>query len=56
MKRNSYRLFLEDILEAINKIERYIKLSCYKWIFETLTNSKKENTGDSYVHCNSSNN
>ena len=25
MKRNSYRLFLEDILEAINKIERYIK-------------------------------
>jgi len=25
MKRNSYQLFLEDILEAINKIERYIK-------------------------------
>jgi uncharacterized protein with HEPN domain len=25
MKRNSYRLFLEDMLEAINKIERYIQ-------------------------------
>jgi len=25
MKRNSYQLFLEDILEAMNKIERFIK-------------------------------
>jgi uncharacterized protein with HEPN domain len=29
MKRNSYRLFVEDMLEAMNKIERYIKGSTY---------------------------
>lgn len=29
MKRNSYKLFVEDILESMNKIERYTKGSTY---------------------------
>ncbi len=34
MKRKSYKLFVEDILKAMNKIERYTKNSSYKTFAE----------------------